>query len=93
MDFLDKKYIALNPIYMNNPSMSYSGYKVSDVKKKFEESLKKKSADDATFWAIELHLSNQIILLLSVIKSFVFHNCDVINFHFLHHLYSFQKYY
>jgi len=92
MDFLDSKYKAINPGGLIS-NMSYSGYKINDVKKKLEENIRKKNISEAIFWSAELHLSNQMILFLTVIKNYAFNTLNVLNYHFLYHLYTFQRYY
>ncbi len=59
MDFLDEKYLATRPFNMIG-NVTFSGYKLSDVKKRLEESLRKKNGKEAVLWAGEVHLSNHV---------------------------------
>ena len=60
----------------NNNQLSYSNYKKSDVKKRFNNCLKNKELDNALHWAVELDMSGEQEYIWNQI---IYYYCDYIN--------------
>lgn len=91
MNFLNTKYMAMTKELL--PKGSYNGFKAVEVKRKLDESFKKRDLMSALFWSVEYHLSGKLGDWLSFLFNWIYMNIVILNTDLLYQLHSFIEWY